>query len=101
MLSLFLAGGSIDWDEGKIKDVKVPTPTQEYKNILLQPPTICRIQAGNILLTVFTTAPDTIEARFSPLFSLQQIVDGVFPEESSHIVAECKFPKVKPGLAEL
>ena len=69
MLSLFLAGGSIDWDEGKITDVKIPTPTQEYKNILLQPPTIRPIQAGNILLTVFTTAPDTIEARFSPLFS--------------------------------
>ena len=69
MLSLFLAGGTIDWDEGKITDVKIPTPTQEYKNILIQPPTIRPIQAGNILLTVFTTAPDTIEARFSPLFS--------------------------------
>jgi len=69
MLSLFLAGGTIDWEEGKIADVRVPTPTQEYKNILLQPPTIRPIQAGNILLTVFTTAPDTIEARFSPLFS--------------------------------
>ncbi len=58
MLSLFLAGGSVDWEEGKITSVRVPTPTQEYKNILAQKSSVRPTQAANILFTVFTTTPN-------------------------------------------
>ena len=69
MLSLFLAGGKLDWEEGKIANVRVPTPTQEYKNILAQTSAVRPTQAANILFTVFTTTPTSIHERFSPLFS--------------------------------
>jgi hypothetical protein len=67
MLSLFLAGGTINWEEGKITYICTPTPTQEYKNILVQSTTVHAIQVGNIHLTVFLTSPKTIKGHFSPL----------------------------------
>ncbi len=43
---------------------------QEYKNILEQPSAVRPTQAANILQTVFTTSPDSLEQCFSPLFSI-------------------------------
>jgi hypothetical protein len=40
------------------------------KNILAQPLAIRPTQAANILQTGFTTSPDSLKERFSPLFSM-------------------------------
>ena len=70
MLSLFLIGIKMDWDDGKITSTLLPMNTTEYKNILAQPSAVRPTQAANILQTVFTTSPDSLEERFSPLFSM-------------------------------
>ena len=70
MLSLFLIGVKMDWDDGKITSTLLPMNTTEYKNILAQPSAVRPTQAANILQTVFTTSPDSLEERFSPLFSM-------------------------------
>jgi hypothetical protein len=70
MLSLFLIGTKMDWDGGTIVSTLPPTNTTEYKNILAQPLVIRPAQAANILQTVFTTSPDSLKERFSPLFSM-------------------------------
>ena len=70
MLSLFLIGVKMDWDDGIITSTLLPTNTTEYKNILAQPSAVRPTQAANILQTVFTTSPDSLEERFSPLFSM-------------------------------
>jgi hypothetical protein len=44
--------------------------TTEYKNILAQPLAVRPTQAANILQTVFTTTPDSLEEHFLPLFSM-------------------------------
>ncbi len=71
MLSLFLIGVKmVDWEDGKIASTLLPTNTTEYKNILAQPSAVRPTQAANILQIVFTTSPDSLEQRFSPLFSM-------------------------------
>ena len=70
MLSLFLIGVKTDWEDGKIISTLLPMNTTEYKNILAQPSSVRPTQAANILQTVFTTSPDSLEQRFSPLFSM-------------------------------
>jgi hypothetical protein len=60
MLSLFLVGIKIDWDDGTIALTLLPSSTTEYKNILAQPSMVRPTQAANILQTVFTTSPDSI-----------------------------------------
>ncbi len=70
MLSLFLIGIKMDWEDGKITSTLLPMNTMEYKNILAQPSAVRPTQAANILQTVFTTSPDSLEQRFSPLFSM-------------------------------
>ena len=70
MLSLFLVGIDLDWDESAITSTLLPTNMTEYKNILAQPSAVRPTQAANILQTVFTMSPDSIEQHFSPLFSM-------------------------------
>jgi len=71
MLSLFLIGVKmVDWEDGKITSTLLPTNTTEYKNIIAQPLAVRPTQAANILQTVFTTSPDSLEQRFLPLFSM-------------------------------
>ena len=61
MLNLFLVGIELDWDEGAITSTLLPTNTTEYKNILAQPSAVRPTQTANILQTVFTMSPDSIE----------------------------------------
>ncbi len=72
MLSLFLIRIKMNWDNGKIILALLPMSTTEYKNILAQPlaVTVRPSQVANILYTIFTTSPDTLEERFSPFFSM-------------------------------
>jgi len=70
MLSLFLIGVKMDWEDGKITSTLLPMNTTEYKNILAQPLAVRPTQAANILQIIFTTSPDSLEQRFSPLFSM-------------------------------
>ena len=70
MLSLFLIGVKTDWEDGEIISTLLPMNTTEYKNILAQPSSVIPTQAANILQTVFTTSPDSLEQCFSPLFDM-------------------------------
>ena len=70
MLSLFLVGIKMDWDDGATASTLLPKNTTEYNNILPQPSTVSPPQVVNILQTVFTTSSDSLEQRFSPLFSM-------------------------------
>ncbi len=70
MLSLFLIGIKMNWDNGRFISTLLPTNTSEFKNILAQHSAIRPTQLANILHTVFTTSPDTLKESFSPLFSM-------------------------------
>ncbi len=78
MVCLMYSGGNINWEEGMVKDICLPTFTKEYKNLLERLASVQVIQLTNLFKTIFSTKPKD-EDDEGPLNWLMSLY--VFPQK--------------------
>jgi hypothetical protein len=78
MACLMYSHGDIDWEEGTVKDIPLPTFTQEYKNLLKRSASVQVIQLTNLFKTIFSTKSKDKDNE-GPLNQLMSLY--VFPQK--------------------
>ncbi len=69
MLRLFFAIADCNWEERKLKNVRLPTLTTKTKNLLFKPASVSPTQLGNMFQTIFNKVPDNKNDQLNPLHS--------------------------------
>ncbi len=73
MLRLFFAIADCDWDEGKLKNVRLLVLTTKMKNLLDKLVSVCPTQLSNLFQTIFNEVPDNKIDQLNPLHSRMSI----------------------------
>ncbi len=94
MVRLTYSGGNIDREEGRVKDICLPTFTQENKNLLKRLASVQVIQLTNLFKTIFSikSIDEDDEGPLNWLMSLY-----VFPQKfvKGHLNASFQSNKLK------
>jgi hypothetical protein len=69
MLRLFFAVADCNWEEGKLKNIRLPTLTTELKNLLDEPASVRPTQLENLFQTIFNKVPNNKIDQLNPLHS--------------------------------
>jgi hypothetical protein len=100
MLQLFYATGDINWDDGVIKNIKVATFLQGFRNLLARSTSDQATQLSNLFITIFQTEPedDDVWNQMNPLNRLMSLV--VFPPKftKGHLNASFQSLDLETGL---
>jgi hypothetical protein len=100
MLQLFYATGDINWDDGVVKNIKVATFLQGFRNLLARSTSVQATQLSNLFITIFQTEPEDDDEwnQMNPLNRLMSLV--VFPPKftKGHLNAGFQSSDLETGL---
>ncbi len=99
-LQLFYTTGDINWDDSVVKNIKVATFSQGFRNLLARSTSVQATQLSNLFITIFQTKPkdNNDENQMNPLNRLMSLV--VFPPKftKGHLNASFQSSDLKTGL---
>jgi hypothetical protein len=99
MLRLMYASGEIDWDEGTVKNIKLATFAQGFKNLLDRLAMVQATQSANLFTSVFSTEADNDDddSHLNPLNRLLSLFVFTPKFTKAHLNASFQNVNLKLG----
>ena len=99
MLQLMYATGDVNWDDGTVKNIRVATFSQGFKNLLSRSASVQVTQLTNLFTTIFATEPEDDDDDFqsNPLSRLMSLVVFTQKFTKGHLNASFQSSDLETG----
>jgi hypothetical protein len=101
MLRLFFAIADCDWEEGKLKNVRLSTLTTKIKNLLNKPASVRPTQLGNLFQMIFNKVPDNKIDQLNPFHSHVSMTHFDKKKSTGILFARFQYTKLDGALYNL